>query len=545
MVSLNDDYLTAAQAFNEAGIQVPIYDQRQTTIEGTEHPRWVHFGGGNLFRCFHALVAQDLIEQGEMTGGVIVAETYDDEVISDMYHKYGNRFVDVIMNNDGTFDKQLVASVAESIYYNVANKDGWQRMTDIFENPELQLATMSITEKGYALHNIDGSLTDMAAADIANGPEAPKTNMGAIAHLLYARYQAGAYPIAMVSTDNFSQNGKTFQNGVMTIANGWHEQGLVDDGFIAYLNDPQKVSFPWTMIDRITPNPAENVGADLKENGFANTTILHTTKHTNIAPFANTEEVKYLVMEDNFPNGRPAFEKAGVMMVDRETVNDADQMKVTACLNPLHTALAIYGCLLGYTSIYDEVQDDDVVALIKNLGYGEDLPVVKDPKVINPRKFLAEFIDERLQNKNVPDMPQRIATDTSQKMSVRYGVTLSHYIDDPQRNPATLEFIPLVIAGWCRYLTGIGDDGKPFTLSRDPLMDQLQASLKGIELGATQPAIHQALQPIISNKEIFTYDLYAIGLGDKVERDFEQLIAAPGAVRKTLHEMVTTKNYSF
>ena len=104
-------------------------------------------------------------------------------------------------------------------------------------------------------------------------------------------------------------------------------------------------------------------------------------------------------------------------------------------------------------------------------------------------------------------------------MSVRYGVTLSHYIDDPQRNPATLEFIPLVIAGWCRYLTGISDDGKPFTLSRDPLMDQLQASLKGIELGATQPAIHQALQPIISNKEIFTYDLYAIGLGDKIERD--------------------------
>ena len=61
-----------------------------------------------------------------------------------------------------------------------------------------------------------------------------------------------------------------------------------------------------------------------------------------------------MVIEDRFPNGRPPLEKAGVYMADRETVNNVEKMKVTTCLNPLHTALAVYGCLLGYDSIAAE-----------------------------------------------------------------------------------------------------------------------------------------------------------------------------------------------
>ncbi|MFK5277686.1 mannitol dehydrogenase family protein, partial [Lactococcus lactis] len=123
--------------------------------------------------------------------------------------------------------------------------------------------------------------------------------------------------------------------------------------------------------------------------------FLYPQNHTNIAPFGNTEEVHYLVIEDAFPNGRPALEKSGVILTDRETVNDADQMKVTACLNPLHTALAIFGSLLDYHSIWEEVANPDLLALIKNLGYGEALPVVKNPKIINPKDFIDQLLTKR------------------------------------------------------------------------------------------------------------------------------------------------------
>ena len=60
---------------------------------------------------------------------------------------------------------------------------------------------------------------------------------------------------------------------------------------------------------------------------------------------------QYLVIEDSFPNGRPPLEKskAGVYMTDRDTVNKSERMKVTVCLNPVHSALGPYGCVLGYT----------------------------------------------------------------------------------------------------------------------------------------------------------------------------------------------------
>ncbi len=538
MISIKDDYVQSAQQFAAAGVTVPKYQQADIVANTIKKPIWVHFGGGNLFRCFHAAIAQKLLNKGELTSGIIVAETYDEQVIDEIYKPYANRMLQVIMKSDNTYQQTLLASVADSIYYNKENLAGWQKLKSIFENPNLQFVTMSITEKGYALTDIDGHLTTQAESDINNNPELASTNMGAIARLLLARYKANAAPIAMVSTDNFSENGQRFEDAILTIAKGWKKNDLVSNGFIDYLEDPKQVSFPWSMIDRITPNPSETVAKILVDKGVADTTILHTRKHTNIAPFGNTEEVHYLVIEDSFPNGRPNLEDAGVILTDRETVNDADQMKVTACLNPLHTSLAIFGCLLGYDSIAAEVANPDLVKLIRGLGFDEDLPVVRDPKIINPTQFINELLDKRLPNKNIPDTPQRIASDTSQKISIRYGVTIQHYLNDPTKNVKDLKYIPFILAGWCRYLLAVDDQGNDFTPSPDPLLKQLQNNLRSIKLGVQDKVlIHEALQPILSNKQIFAHDLYAIGLGDEVEALFRQLNVGPGSVASALAEL--------
>lgn len=542
MVKLTDDYVVQQTEFKTAGIEVPNYSQEEVVTETEKNPVWVHFGGGNLFRCFHSAIAQHLLNEGKLKSGIIVAETYDEQIIDEVYHAYNNRILSVTMDSNGELKKELIASVGRSTYFNADYPTGWEYLTEVFENPTLQFATFSITEKGYALRDINGQLTSAAQADITNGPERPKTNMGVVAHLLYARYLRNQAPIAMVSTDNFSENGARLEAAILTIAKGWLEKGLVEKGFIDYLTNTKKVTFPWSMIDRITPNPAESVAARLKADGFEDYHIVHTKKHTNIAPFGNTEETHYLVMEDSFPNGRPPLEDAGVLLTNRETVNDADQMKVTACLNPLHTALAIFGNLLGYTSIWKEVANPDLLALIKNLGYREALPVVKDPKILNPQTFIDQLVNKRLPNKNIPDTPQRIASDTSQKIPVRYGVTIQHYLDNPNYDVHDLEFIPLVLAGWCRYLMGIDDNGNQIELSRDPMLSTLQPYVKDIELG-TKVDVHQHLQPILSNQEIFGNDLYKIGLADKVENYFAQMITGPQAVIKTIQQTVAEKGF--
>ena len=181
----------------------------------------------------------------------------------------------------------------------------------------------------------------------------------------------------------------------------------MDAGFVEYLSDESIVSFPWSMIDKITPRPADSVCAELKNLGIEDMDPVITSKKTYIAPFVNAEGPQYLVIEDKFPNGRPPLEKAGVYMTDRDTVNKVERMKVTTCLNPLHTALAVYGCVLGYTLIADEMKDPELSRLVHEIGPVEGMPVVTDPGILSPQDFVDEVIKVRIPNPFMPDAPYR------------------------------------------------------------------------------------------------------------------------------------------
>ncbi|KRM12142.1 mannitol dehydrogenase family protein [Paucilactobacillus suebicus] len=543
MVKITDNYLENKQAFADSKITVPTYDAKKVAEKTLAEPHWIHFGGGNLFRAFHAAIASKLLDDGVADTGVIVSDTYDDQVVNDIYGKYDNKIVRVVTKADGSQDRDLFASVAKAVFAGPATEDasGFEELKSYFTQSSLQVVSFSITEKGYHLKNGAGEFFPPVARDIENGPAKPENNMSLLVSLLLARYQNGAVPLTMMSTDNFSQNGDRLKSSVMTIAKAWQDKGFVDQGFIDYLSDSKKIAFPLSMIDRITPNPSETIEKSLLDDGFEDATILHSKKHTNIAAFTNTEEAHYLVVEDTFPNGRPAFEKAGVIMTDRDTVNSADEMKVTTCLNPLHTALAVYGSILGYQSISSEMGNEDLVALIKQIGYVEGLPVVKDPKVINPKSFIDELVQKRLPNPYTPDKPQRIATDTSQKLGVRYGVTIQHYVDDANRDPKDLNFIPLVIATWLRYLMGINDKGETFEPSPDPMYDELHAKVADLKLGSSDVDVHEDVKGILSNKGIFNLDLYEVGLGDKIEAYFKQELAGAGAIEQVLHDTLAAK----
>jgi fructuronate reductase len=214
-----------------------------------------------------------------------------------------------------------------------------------------------------------------------------------------------------------------------------------------------------------------------------------------------------------------------------------EKMKVCTCLNPLHTALAVFGCLLGYTRINEEMKNPDLVKLVEGIGYTEGLPVVSDPGIVSPKKFIDEVINVRLPNPFMPDAPQRIATDTSQKIPIRFGETIKAYMASNTLKVSDLKLIPLVLAAWIRYLLGIDDQGKVFEVSPDPLYPGLAPLLAGIKLGQKGP-FHAALEPILSDSKFFGVDLYAAGLGEKVEAIFEELLAGPGAVASVLKKYV-------
>jgi fructuronate reductase len=438
-------------------------------------------------------------------------------MIGQVFTPFLNRHLNVVMPAAGDWAETLVASITAAHPAGAQYPGDWAELQRIAAAPSLQIISLTITEKGYT-----------TAA--AGSPDQPADAMETLTALLLARFQAGGNPLAVLATDNFSRNGDRCREAVLGVARAWQAAGLVAAAFTAWLEDKSKLAFPLSMVDRITPNPSPQAAGRLAAEGWEGTDII-PTGGVPLAPFANTEDAWYLVIEDDFPNGRPPFERAGVYIGGRDTVNAADEMKVTVCLNPLHTALAVFGLLLGFPTIAQEMTDPALVRLVRRLGYDEGLPVCPDPGVLNPKAFLDEVVERRLPNPNLPDTPGRIAQDTSQKLPIRFGETLKKYL--AQGLPtARLTAIPLVLAAWLRYLLGVDDAGRPLQLSPDPRLAEVQARLAGLSLGRVTP--DQAAQAARLVGEVVGVDLAAAGLEQRVAADFLDLAAGPGAVRATL-----------
>ncbi len=525
--------------WEEKGYQLPQYDMEKMIAKTKENPFWIHFGAGNLFRAFHANVVQNMLNSGALDRGLIVAEGFDYEIVEKMYEPHDNLGIVATLKADGTIEKTVVGSVAESLPLDSQNEEAYTRLKEIFEKESLQMVTFTITEKGYSLVNGKGEQLPDVTKDFVAGPEQPVSYMGKVSSLLYTRYKKGALPIAMVSTDNCSHNGDKLYAAIVTFAKEWAKNGKVEEGFVEYL-DSNKVSFTWSMIDKITPRPDASVEKILLEDGVEELEPVITSKNTYVAPFVNAEETEYLVIEDDFPNGRLDLTKGGIMFTDRETVDKVEKMKVCTCLNPLHTCLAVYGCILGYQKISDEMNDTELKKLVETVGYVEGLPVVVNPGILDPKEFIDTVLNVRVPNPFMPDTPQRIATDTSQKLAIRFGETIKAYAASKELDVDSLTLIPLVFAGWLRYLMAVDDEGNTFTLSPDPLLDTVCPYVAEFKLGEEKSVaeIEEQLKPVLENAKIFGVNLYEVGMAEKVCGYFKELTAGIGAVRATLKKYV-------
>ncbi|WP_124039445.1 mannitol dehydrogenase family protein [Neoactinobaculum massilliense] len=532
-MKLNLKSISADGELAKAGIKVPEFDVSAVQERARKEPRWIHLGPGNIFRIFLARIADDALAAGDywpITGVVPMDPKEQDLQLT----PFDNLTLGVILNPDGSRDERVIAGMAESLSWQ--READWERLTKLMADPSVTLMTFTVTEKGYSIQDSHGNVTD-AVKDAFNGdPYARNANtMVSVAALLAHRYREGAAPITLLSTDNFSHNGDKLRDSILTVATGWVEAGKMEQGFADWVSDSSKVAFPISVIDKITPRPSEEVSEALATAGFEDMGIDHVGR-TPVAGFVNSEPTEYLIVEDNFAADRPKLENYGVIITDRETCDAFESMKVSSCLNPLHTALAISGVLLHFPTIDSEMRDADLSALVHRLGWKETLPVATNPGIVKPEDFLGEVLEQRFPNRYLPDSPARIAMDTSQKLPIRYGVPVKEHIKRGT-DLDSLVAIPLVFALWARYLMQVDDEGKEFEPSSDPLYDELHEYVKDIKLGEDTD-VHAHLQPIFSNAAIFGVDLYTTPLGAKAEALFSRLIAGPGAIRTTIHEEI-------
>ena len=535
-MKLTLDGIKNTTVFQKAGILLPGYDVAAVSKKAKQAPRWAHFGIGNIFRIFIGGIADGLLEAGVLDRGLTCIETFDYDVVDKIYTPYDNLGLSVILHADGTRTYKVLGSMAEAVKAQSSDPAHWARLKEVFRSKELQLISFTITEKGYALAGSDGIYFPFIQSDIDNGPEKATSAMAVLTAMLYVRYQDSRTPIALVSMDNCSHNGDLLRHSVLTMAREWQKKGYVTEDFLAWLGDETQVSFPWTMIDKITPRPSDAIAADLEALGVEDMAPVITSKRTYIAPFINAEQPQYLVIEDRFPNGRPELEKGfGVYLADRATVNLSERMKVTACLNPVHSATGPVGVVLG-EELYAKMlnTNPDMMKMARMVAYDEGLPMVEDPRILSPKAFTDELFTDRFPNEYLGDTNLRLATDTSQGVGVRFGETIKAYMKK-YGSAERLTAIPLGIAGWLRYMLGVDDMGNTYELAPDPMVPEIQAALSSVVFGNPESLTDQ-LHPILSNEKVFFIDLYKAGLGEKIEGMFREMINGKGSTKATIHK---------
>lgn len=276
------------------------------------------------------------------------------------------------------------------------------RLAELMSSPDLAVITLTITEAGYhlteSLELNTGSADVAADITVLRGEAAEITELataaGKLVYGLAARRRAGLGGLAIMSCDNIADNGATTRASVVGMARE------VDTKLAAWIAD--EVSFPSSSIDRITP-------AATDELSEAATLI---TGYRDQSP-VGTEPFASWVVQGEFPNGRPAWEDAGVQFVDE--IEQFENRKLWL-LNGSHSLMAYYGQLRGHETVDQAIADPHVRARVDALwdeaarhltADGLDIPGYRDALI------------ERFENPRIRHNLAQIAIDGATKQRMR------------------------------------------------------------------------------------------------------------------------------
>ncbi len=419
---------------------LPAYDR--TTLK----PGIVHIGLGNFHRAHMAVYLDDLFAMGLdhdwaiLGAGVRAGDARMREAMLAQ-----DCLSTVIELDPKGRSARRIGSMTGFVEVQPDNAALIAAMSD----PAIRIVSLTVTEGGYYVDAATG-LFDSKAADIvadAANPTRPATAFGAIIAALKARRAAGVQPFTVMSCDNLPGNGHVTQNAVVGLAR------LSDTALADWI--AATVAFPNGMVDRITPATGPRERAMAAEFGLAADPVPVTCE-----PF------RQWVLEDNFPAGRPALEKAGVTFTAH--VHEFETMKIRI-LNGGHAIIAYPGGLKGHEYVHEDMADPTIRAFLDAVETREILPIV--PPV--PGQDLTDYkrlIIERFSNPDVADTVRRLCLDGSN----RQPKFIIPSIRDVLASGGDAAGLILLSAMWCRYCAGTDEAGRVIE-PNDPNWDMLKS----------------------------------------------------------------------
>ncbi|MDK8468686.1 mannitol dehydrogenase family protein [Corynebacterium accolens] len=429
-----------------AQVKVPDYDRSEVT------PGIVHFGVGGFHRAHQALYLDKLMSQGKaMDFGIIgMGVMLSDARMRDALHSQDCLYTLTEKSPDGTEETRVVGSIIDYVY----SPDDPAAAVKLLADPQIRIVSLTVTEGGYNFDHVKGEFdlkNEHVAADISDLRNEDfsqlRTFYGLVTAALISRWRQETAPFTVMSCDNIQGNGEMAHRMFKAFA------GAVDSELAEWIEG--HVSFPNSMVDRITPETTDADRADISEKfGYVDEWPVVCENFTQ------------WVLEENFVNDRPPYEDVGVEVVDDVVPYELMKLRL---LNASHQGLCYFGYLAGHRLVHDVMADHRFQDFLLAYMEREGTPSLQPLPGVDLDAYRKELID-RFGNSAVKDTVARLCAESSDRIPkwllpvVRENLATGNA-------PVTLS--AAIVASWARYAEGIDESGDVITIV-DPLADRLQ-----------------------------------------------------------------------
>jgi mannitol 2-dehydrogenase len=438
----------------EGSVDAPTYDR--SAISGGI----VHLGVGGFHRAHLATYADELCEAGHTMWGIVGCGVLPgDAAMADALLPQDCLYTLVVRGGDST-SLRIIGSLVDYLHAHPDTSDVIARIA----SPEIQIVSLTITEGGYPVDDNTGAYE-------ASSPNAgPDSAFGIIAAGLEARRQADAGPITIMSCDNILSNGHVAQAATLGEADRY------GDDLAAWISS--SVSFPNSMVDRITP-----ATADLDRSWLSETHGIEDAWPVITEPF------RQWVIEDNFAGARLPLEELDIIVT--HDVEPYEFMKLRL-LNAGHSCMAYLSALMGIDTVDKAMANPSIDEYLLHFLHDEAKPVLPDVAGIDIDDYIATLV-ERFRNPAIGDQIARLCLDGSAKFPKFLLPTVRAQLSAGGSAPLSA----LALAGWCQYLLGTDEHGASIAISEDPNLADAVAHAKASE---TDPAAFLQFGAVFDNE---------------------------------------------
>lgn len=411
-------------------IPIPGY-QRSTVKTGI-----VHVGVGAFHRAHQAFYTDQLLNSGSTDWGICGVSLMDfDTRIFQTLQAQDGLYTLVVKELDGTWTPRVIGAIVEYLFA----PENPQAVIDKMADPDVKIITLTITEGGYNYNEATGEFdfdNPLIKEDIAK-PLQPKTIFGYLTQALKKRKDLQLKGLTLQSCDNIQGNGKMLKKMLLSFIK------IAAPDLEAWVQ--KNVSFPNSMVDRITPVTLSQDIENLKKNSG-----IDDAWPVFCEPFIQW------VIEDDFIEGRPEWENVGAQFV--KEVEVYERMKLSL-LNAGHSVLGILGALVGISTIDEAVRHPSLRAFLKRFLDQEVTPVLGAVEGIDLEEYKVSLI-QRFENKNIKDQVDRICSESSAKIPVFVLPTINAQL----KQDGPIDHCAFLIACWAIYCLGKNEQGRALNI---------------------------------------------------------------------------------